>query len=73
MEFTKQFKKDYQQWFREMSSKQLIAYEQNLSLYIDSELYENSILADEVEILYELIRDECVYRVLKFAETDLNI
>ena len=73
MQFLEQFKEDYKQWFRDMSSKQLVAYEQNISCYIDSDLYENSILADEFEILYELIRDECVYRVSKYAEADLNI
>ena len=70
MKFQEQFKEDYKQWFKEVSAKQLIKYEQNLSQYIDTDLFDNSLLADEVLILYDLIRDECVYRVSKFAETD---
>ena len=69
MKFQEQFKEDYKQWFKEMSAKHLIKYEQNLSQYIDSDLFEDSLLADEVLILYELVRDECVYRVSKLAES----
>ena len=72
MKFQEQFKEDYKQWFSEMSAKQLVMYEENLSKYIDSDLFENSLLADEVLILYDLVRDECVYRVSKISECDWN-
>lgn len=70
MKFQEQFKEDYKQWFKEMSAKQLVKYEQNLSQYIDSDLFEDSLLADEVLVLYDLVRDECVYRVSKMADCD---
>lgn len=70
MKFQEQFKIDYEQWFREMRAKQLVKYIHNLEQYIDSDLFEDSLLADEVLILYELAHDECVYRVSKMAELE---
>lgn len=69
MKFEQQFEQDYRQWFKGMHVKQLVEYEQNLSAFIDSDLFDGFVLADEVLMLYELIRDECVYRVSKFAES----
>lgn len=70
MKFQEQFKLDYEQWFREMRAKQLVKYIHNLEQYIDSDLFEDSLLADEVLVLYDLARDECVYRVSKMAELE---
>lgn len=70
MKFQEQFKIDYEQWFREMRAKQLVKYIHNLEQYIDSDLFEDSLLADEVILLYDLARDECVYRVSKMAELE---
>ena len=68
MDYLREFKKHYESWFSTMSAANLVSYEQNLSKFIDSDLYEGNILADEVNILYELIRDECVYRLSKSIE-----
>lgn len=70
MKFQEQFKIDYEQWFREMHAKQLVKYIHNLEQYIDSDLFEDSLLADEVLILYDLARNECIYRVSKMADLE---
>lgn len=70
MKFQEQFKLDYEQWFREMSAKQLVKYIRNIEQYIDSDLFEDSLLADEMLILYDLSREECIHRVSKMAECD---
>lgn len=56
------FREHYKDWFKGMHIKRLVECEQNLSAFIDSDLYEHFVLGDEVEILYQLVRDECVHR-----------
>ena len=68
MKFQEQFKLDYEEWFKGMKAKQLVKYTRNVEQYIDSDLFEDSLLADEVLILYDLIREECVCRVSKMAD-----
>lgn len=63
MKNAKEFEKHYQEWFRGFNAKRLVECEQNLSNFIDSDLFCDFILSDEVILLYDLIRDECVRRV----------
>ncbi len=63
MAYNKQFKEHYQEWFRGFSAKRLVECEENLSSFIDSDLFSNFILSDEVILLYDMVRDECVRRV----------
>lgn len=71
MKFNEHFKQHYEEWLKGCSAKSLVMYEQNLSRLIDSDLFSDCILSDEIIMLYELIRNECVARVHKIAETDL--
>ena len=63
MNYNEHFEKHYRSWLEDMSASRLIEYEQNLSRFIDSDLFSDSPLSDETIVLYELIRDECVKRV----------
>lgn len=68
MKYMEQFKEHYKEWFRGCSAKRLVDFEKNLCNVIDSDLIENFVLCDEVIALYEIVRDECVYRVAKMVE-----
>lgn len=63
MVYIKQFKEHYQEWFRGFSAKRLVECEENLSSFIDCDLFNNFVLSDEVILLYDMVRDECVRRV----------
>ena len=64
------FEEHYEEWLKGMKAKSLVDYEQNLSKLIDSDLFSNCILSDEIILLYELIRNECVVRVDKIASME---
>lgn len=68
MEYMEQFKVHYCEWFKNFSNSSLVKYEENLSKLIDSELFSDCILSDEIVLLHELIRDECVNRLAMIAE-----
>ena len=72
-DFTTQFEKYYRNWFSTCKASQLVKYEQNLSKFIDSDLYFDCVLCDEINVLYELVRDECVYRVAKMSESPVDL
>ena len=63
-----QFEKHWEEQLRHYKAKSLVEYEQNLSKFIDSDLFSDCILSDEVVLLYELIRNECVRRVAMIIE-----
>jgi len=73
MRYLEHFEEHYKNWFNDMHIKQLVQCEKDLSAFIDSDFYESFILGDEVETLYQIICDECIRRLHKFAETDLSI
>ena len=70
MEYMKQFEQHYEEWLKGMKARSLVDYEQNLSKIIDSEFFSDCILSDEIILLYELIRNECVVRVEKIASME---
>lgn len=57
------FKKHYSGWLSRFSNRQLVEVEDNLSKLIDSDLFSDCILADEIIELYDCVRDECVKRL----------
>ncbi len=42
--------------------KDLVRYEADLSKFIDSDFFNGFILQDEILVIYDLVRDECVNR-----------
>ena len=68
MAYSKQFKEHYQEWFRGFSAKRLVECEENLSSFIDCDLFHDFILSDEVILLYDMVRDECVRRVAMMSQ-----
>ncbi len=66
-EVTKEFYKD---WLGSMFLKRLVAYEKNLSLFLDSELFEDSIFQDEALAIYSLMQDECVRRCYSMVDSE---
>lgn len=68
--YNERFNDYYTDFLSRCSAKQLVKFEQGVSKFIDSDLFEDSILSDEMVALFELIRDECVHRVAGFP--DLN-
>lgn len=71
MKYMEQFKEHYKEWFRDCSAKRLVDFERNLGNVIDSDLIEDFVLCDEVIALYDMVRDECVYRVAKMVEDSI--
>lgn len=71
MKYMKLFKNHYCDRFKNFRISSLVEYEENLSKLIDSELFNDCILADEIIMLHELIRDECVFRLSKIAEDSM--
>ncbi len=63
MKGEKDFKQYYENWLHGFSNDELVRHEQNLSDVIDSDLFPGFLLSDEVLVLYELVRDECVRRL----------
>ena len=70
MKYEEHFEQHYEEWLKGFSARSLVDYEQNLSKLIDSDLFRDCILSDEIILLYELIRNECVARVDKFASME---
>ena len=68
MKYDECFKEHYKEWFKGCSAKRLVDFERNLSNLIDSDLIEDCVLVDEILALYDMVRDECVYRVAKIVE-----
>jgi len=68
MEYRKLLIEHFEERFASMSPKQLVKTEDWLSKFIDSDLFEGSLFADEATYLYESVRDECVKRVSLIAE-----
>ena len=67
-EFFENYHKD---WFSYWDSENLIEQAKVLAKMIDSDLVADSLLIDEVMILFNLIRDECVKRIAKSVNVEL--
>ena len=63
MKYMEHFEKHYRDWIKGFDNSSLVQYERNLSSFIDCELFEDFLMSDELLMLYEIIRDECVNRV----------
>lgn len=61
--FDRVFREYYEDYFRDCKVSSLVKQEDILSRLIDSDLFDDFVLADEVILLYDLIRDECVRRL----------
>ena len=59
------FENYHENWFSQWQSEHLIEQAKVLAEMIDSDLVADSMLMDEVVILFNLIRDECVKRIAK--------
>lgn len=70
MNLRKEFSEYYKEWFSRWNASSLVEQEQVLSDLIDSELFMDFILNDEVILLYDLIRDECVRRLAYSVRTE---
>ncbi len=61
------FRKDFEEYHKELFShweaSSLVEQEALLSQIIDSDLFDNFVLIDEVILLHDLIRNECVNRL----------
>lgn len=73
MKYMEHFEQHYEEWLKGMKAKSLVDYEQNLSKLIDSDLFQDCILSDEIIRLYELIRNECVARVYIVAKYENEV
>lgn len=62
MKYREHFKQHYQRWLKGFTDSNLILQEQALGNLIDGNQIEHCLLIDEVILLYELVRDEIVYR-----------
>lgn len=69
VEFRRVFEEYHKEIFSHWKVKSLIEQEQILSDLIDSDLFENFVLIDEVIVLYDLVRDECVRRLTMSVES----
>lgn len=65
------FENYHENWFSYWKSENLIEQAKILAEMINSDLVAESILMDEVMILFNLIRDECVKRVAKSVSVEL--
>lgn len=68
MQYMDTFKKYYSEWFSRFDVKTLVEYEQSLSKFIDSDDFHDFPLSDEVLMMFELVRDECVMRCSVMAD-----
>lgn len=66
--YLEHFTEHYKDWFKGMHIKRLVECEENLSSFIDCDLFGSFILSDEVILLYDMVRDECVRRVAKMSQ-----
>ncbi len=70
MKYEEHFKKNYADLIQGFDNDSLVTSERDLRCFIDSEFYQDFLLAKELHVLYELIRDECVRRVAKMIPYD---
>lgn len=63
-EFSQMFKAYFKEWFSGCNIATLVKQEDILSQLIDSDFGPDFILIDEVIVLYDLVRDECVNRLV---------
>lgn len=68
MDYMEMFSEYWKERFKYFKASRLIEAEQWLSTFIDSDLFEDSMLSDEALAMYELVRDECVHRVAKISD-----
>lgn len=66
VEAMKNFYKDY---FSRCSALELVRNEDQLSRLIDDDAFSYTLMIDDVLMLYELVRDECVRRVALLAHS----
>lgn len=70
---TRQFEDTFSEYWKERISRfslsNLVFYANSISKFIDNGFVENFILADEIIVLHELIRDECVHRCNLMSES----
>lgn len=62
MSYLESFEKHYMERLGRMHISRLVECEENISRLIDSDLFADCILSDEITALYELIRNECIHR-----------
>ena len=67
MDYMELFKTRYGEWLADFDNKCLIETIDNLEQFIDSDIFDNFLLDDEVLALYDMARDECVERIRKGA------
>ena len=69
IKFRNSFEQYYREYFSHWRASSLVKQEQILSQMIDSDFVHESILIDEIILLYDIVRDECVKR-LAFSVCD---
>lgn len=68
-DYVESMKEYYQNYFRHCSASSLVLFESHFSKLIDDDFFEETLLIDDVLMLYELVRDECVRRVALMVHT----
>ena len=68
MSYLDSFCEHYKKFLSTSKLSTLAEQEKLLSRMIDDDIVFNSLLIDEVIILYDLVRDECVRRVVMMAD-----
>lgn len=61
--FRKTFEEYHKELFSHWKASSLVEQEALLFQIIDSDLFDNFVLIDEVILLHDLVRDECVRRL----------
>ncbi|WP_143469180.1 hypothetical protein [Lachnoclostridium sp. An14] len=67
MGYLESFEEHYRRFFSALSLCELVQFYHGLSKILDDDIC-SSVLTDEVLLLYDLIRDECVRRVSRMAD-----
>ena len=70
MDYMDSFREYYKERFRSSSASALVEQERLLSELIDNDDFISVWLMDEIIVLYELVRDECVCRVALIAKSE---
>lgn len=71
-EFRTIFEEYHRELFSHWQTSSLVEQEVLLSRIIHSDLFESFVLIDEVILLYDLVRDECVRRLAILAQSEEN-
>jgi len=71
-EFRKIFEEYHKELFSHWQVSSLVEQEALLSQIIRSDLFDNFVLIDEVILLYDLVRDECVRRLVISVRSEEN-